>query len=83
MSKALSTSELIRIILILALVFLGMYIFGYPIISAPVATALVYFVLTYRRRIRALEEEVAQKPFGTSGTIPAAQSGDSTSSTDA
>lgn len=83
MNKALSTSELIRIVLILALVFFAMYIFGYPIISAPVTTALVYFVLIYRRRIRGLEERVTEKPLGGSGTIPVAPSGDSTSSTDA
>jgi hypothetical protein len=84
MSRALTTSEWIRMILILAVVFLGMYIFGYPIISAPVATVLVYFVLAYRRKIRVLEGQGTLKPLGAAGSVPPAESGDSTpSSTDA
>jgi hypothetical protein len=59
MSRRSTTFDSFRLILVLALVFL-VSLYGTGIIGAPVITALVYFVLIYRRRIKALEKRLSE-----------------------
>jgi heme/copper-type cytochrome/quinol oxidase subunit 2 len=65
MSKAPTMFDSIRMILVLALVFL-LSLLGTNIIGAPVITALVYFVMQYRRRIKALENRLSDAGTATS-----------------
>lgn len=51
--------ESIRMILVLALVFLAGFLFT-GIIGGPVITVLVYFVWQYRRKVRSLEDRLAK-----------------------
>lgn len=59
MSSRMTTAESIRMILVLALVFLLTFLFT-GIIGAPIITVLLYFVLQYRRRVKILEGRLAE-----------------------
>jgi hypothetical protein len=54
----MTTVESIRMILLLALVFL-VSLYGAGILGAPVITILAYLVLQYRRKIKSLEGRLA------------------------
>lgn len=54
----MTTVELIRMFLVLAIVFFASFLFT-DIIGAPIITVLVYFVWQYRRKIRSLESRLA------------------------
>ncbi len=58
MSKPPTMFDSIRLILLLAVIFL-LSLLGTNIIGAPIITALAYFIVQYRRRIRVLENRLS------------------------
>jgi hypothetical protein len=82
MSKKPSTLDTVRLVLILALVFLLSWIFT-SIIGAPVITILVYFVVQYRRRIKSLEKAAAPVTTSMPMTPPQPEQAEGPTSTDA